>query len=890
MVKFDLGGSVMDELGKTALKKGWIKEEATNDKHIKEAAMALTPQQIQIVKSLSNLKRLDFEGALEYAQMKYPRLFSAKPLPVPAKEIAFEPKTPEWSKEKDPWDPKSWGIDVETPGVMTGKESISPDGVEVLEDIEKTVQKDYPEFNLSDDAFATTASVIDELVSLANDLDEMGEDKMSIAIDKQTKIYKEAVDKLYDVTGETGEQLVGKAHPGGGPVLFKAEEDGGKVETIVEEQKKSIEKATKQPTGKVAELMIKLVATANKLESKGDIEAAKIVDKTLSKLRKQFPFVSRSTASEMAGSDDDKISSIKKEAAGFNLIFGRKLNNIIHRIIKSKEYIDLQLFGEKTKSETLERWYNQTENALSSLADNVASEKYNPAQTFNSFKDNIYIPLRILKKQLTDDIIEDAMGMLDYGKYHEPIEQLIFKTYGELEKYKSVKEDKPKSGTGKEKLLIRYKSTLNKIIKAIDNDPEKSSKALGGDAAYKQFRDALVKETDEANKYDETALLKANRLVWNKLMLHLRRWKIKASVSKKLIKNAASLMELLEKMPEPPKTKRAPSRRSPKSKGDPKITELQTSLKNAGFPVEIDGWWGPKTAAVYNQFIEKTDNAEKYMKPVVNIARQRHADRSAIDLDIANKIVSYVASKRAGTAMSIPLGNVNIPFNALRNSRTFVEYMQPTFKLKAFPPNLAMQYLKELSDYTYSNELDLATKARGSVNKWRTQINKLNREFQTYAQQEKSAPETVTDLMDPYAKEKGFAYPWQRGAGKGRPGQTKQLGELGDSQKASAERVWTLLTKLPDRKQIKDVTMFRDLAENAGISGQAYFNNLRTQLRGVLDEWNKIKWQGMENRLGASKATRAQEFMRDYYRTMAYIQKNSSKYFTPEKAPSLSEI
>jgi hypothetical protein len=53
-----------------------------------------------------------------------------------------------------------------------------------------------------------------------------------------------------------------------------AEDEGGKVETIVEEHKKMVERSTKQPTGKYAEVMTKLIATANKLEDEGEFEAA----------------------------------------------------------------------------------------------------------------------------------------------------------------------------------------------------------------------------------------------------------------------------------------------------------------------------------------------------------------------------------------------------------------------------------------------------------------------------------------------------------------------------------------------------------------------------------------------------------------------------------------
>jgi hypothetical protein len=168
-----------------------------------------------------------------------------------------------------------------------------------------------PEWAKNDDG--VVASIASELVSLATDLENFGEEKAAVVVDHHLKLYTEAANKLYDITGETGEQLIDQAHPGGGPTLVPAADEGGKVETIVEDQKKNIQKTLKQPTGKYAEVMTKLIATANRLDKEGDIEAAKLVDQTIKELRDSHPFVNRSTASEATGSKDTKVS-MKKEA------------------------------------------------------------------------------------------------------------------------------------------------------------------------------------------------------------------------------------------------------------------------------------------------------------------------------------------------------------------------------------------------------------------------------------------------------------------------------------------------------------------------------------------------------------------------------------------------
>ena len=62
--------------------------------------------------------------------------------------------------------------------------------------------------------------------------------------------------KNYDVTDETGEQLVNKAHPGGTRTeLTHSKTDENLVETIVEQQKKDVEVAHSIPKGTYAELM-----------------------------------------------------------------------------------------------------------------------------------------------------------------------------------------------------------------------------------------------------------------------------------------------------------------------------------------------------------------------------------------------------------------------------------------------------------------------------------------------------------------------------------------------------------------------------------------------------------------------------------------------------------
>ena len=322
MAKFDLGGNVMDEFARIAIEKGWI---------ITEAQGGLSPRQQSYLKALMYKNRntgMTEQEALQQAQQN-PKLWAELAKPEPPKPPAFTPKVPEWVN-----DPEGYQKKKEMEGVL-------PKGEEILSEIPKRMYQKlldrYLERGMSmdeakqkaqwmiqqmnaDDMEALAMSkeknllkvsaIADELRSLANDLDSMGEKEAADAVDKQLALFKEAADKFYDVTGETGEKFIGEAHPGGGPTMVPAKEEGGKVETVVEQQKKDIDVANKEPTGKYAETIMRLVATANRLEDEGNIEAAQMVDKAIEELRQAaLPFAGRNLGLEATSSKDKKAST-----------------------------------------------------------------------------------------------------------------------------------------------------------------------------------------------------------------------------------------------------------------------------------------------------------------------------------------------------------------------------------------------------------------------------------------------------------------------------------------------------------------------------------------------------------------------------------------------------
>ena len=88
--------------------------------------------------------------------------------------------------------------------------------------------------------------------------------------------------KYYDVTGETGEQLVEKAHPGGGTrtELTHSKTDENLVETIVEQQKKDLEVAKSVPKGTYANL-VSLYGALSKMGYKKYLGGLKVMIKSI---------------------------------------------------------------------------------------------------------------------------------------------------------------------------------------------------------------------------------------------------------------------------------------------------------------------------------------------------------------------------------------------------------------------------------------------------------------------------------------------------------------------------------------------------------------------------------------------------------------------------------
>lgn len=141
--------------------------------------------------------------------------------------------------------------------------------------VKKAIEKGIVNYDSESEIVKTAAKAVketklnytldDKILKLCNQLRNSGFESYADDLEKNFLSYKVASKDLYDVTKETGEDLVDAAHPEGSKkIIEKSTKDLGVVETIVD-QKKKIEEAVKsEPTGKLAlNLAAAIVKSAN---------------------------------------------------------------------------------------------------------------------------------------------------------------------------------------------------------------------------------------------------------------------------------------------------------------------------------------------------------------------------------------------------------------------------------------------------------------------------------------------------------------------------------------------------------------------------------------------------------------------------------------------------
>lgn len=448
--------------------------------------------------------------------------------------------------------------------------------------------------NRADDVVAHT---VNSLVKLANDLDDMGSKDAALAVDRQLKLYKEAVDKLYDVTGETGEDLINKAHPGGGPTIVPAKEEGGKVETIVEEHKKLLDKVKKMPTGKYAEIVQELIVKANTLDDAGQTEAAKAIDSALREII-SLPFVDRSSAIEAAGSEDN-TASVKTAAEDLKQFIPAWDAFVKYFDDASKYFLETEVFVKffYPNVKLVKQAYNKIQELKVQLARDWKAGKLNKEQLKLRLND-IYRRFQNISDYITG-AAESMFGKDKTAlKLHKTAEEQLVKLINSLQVEKPTGKVE-RATSGYTWLLNRYLGTLNKILEILKSPTQKVIKVLGGAANVADWQDDILAEISKAKNYSKEELAEANTLLYNRL------YKKIASNNQQIVVRADLLDRLRALTPAPRggpgMPTRGPRKRQKISPYTSQIAQLQQAMIDLGIELPAstrrgkpDGVWGPE--------------------------------------------------------------------------------------------------------------------------------------------------------------------------------------------------------------------------------------------------------------------------------------------------------
>lgn len=129
--------------------------------------------------------------------------------------------------------------------------------------IKSDKEKDlYPSNNLTVD-----------ILKLCNGLKNIGLETYANEVEQNFIRFKQANSSLYDISGESGEDVINSAHPGGSHKLENLPGDEATIETILDKHLKNLEVINKKPTGKLSNAAdiiqaVKLIFAQQTLEDK----------------------------------------------------------------------------------------------------------------------------------------------------------------------------------------------------------------------------------------------------------------------------------------------------------------------------------------------------------------------------------------------------------------------------------------------------------------------------------------------------------------------------------------------------------------------------------------------------------------------------------------------
>jgi len=375
------------------------------------------------------------------------------------------------------------------------------------------------------------SKTINELISLASELEEIGEVKAAIAVDNQINFYKQAMDKLYDVTGETGEKFIGDSHKDH-VCIAPAKEEGGKVENVVEQQKKDLEVATKEPTGKYAKTIMELIATASQLEEAGEIEAAERVDRAIYELQGKLPF-----ANKKLGVEATSFHLMKKNASLEN-----DLGLLINKFKLFKTRIDsyVGFFSDNIEGESLNSQFDEAISTLESCKglkeDQIfgkLSGVYNGFYEMSqggSYYDGWRYGLNIVKTILAPATLGISVAFnffVEYDRFEAALGMEDARKFGNFmnEQFKPILDKYAKKAGGKieendpniQRKRNDLKGTLKRVINIIDDAKNNNilSKLVNPDI-ISRVRSYLVQEISKADSLNSIRQIDVeNSTLWN---------------------------------------------------------------------------------------------------------------------------------------------------------------------------------------------------------------------------------------------------------------------------------------------------------------------------------------------------------------------------------------
>ena len=748
------------------------------------------------------------------------------------------------------WGPRSavaWNVYAEK--VNGGPSGSVPQVVEhIKEDGSEFPRMDNIRYIFSNKADDVMANVINELVALANDLDSLGEKNAANAVDNQIKVY---AGKLYDIMGESGEDFINSAHPGGGKTLFPASDEGGKVETILEEQKKIVDKITKKPTGKLAQVVGKLIATANKLDDEGNVEAAKIVDKAIAEL---LPFEQRRPEIEASGSENYN-ASVKTADSTTHLI--KKWGNLvktyssIYNDVINVAYLPISSYlssGSSYFANYLKNKYKTSYPIVRTITESwpildlvQLKKQIRSLAKYLDFKDNTF--------DLFNSLFSDESEANKLEEEHKKMISGLYLLANDMEKVKK----EPKKEEPKKEKPIDYLRELQEFKKQRQVEKNKQYiRQLDGFYNFVKTNYDLIekniKQEGFVEKLLQWAMGERNEISGGKRNANDKDIKVIEEYInniRKRIKSASLKTAALPPMLPETKTPSAPTSKKPsvKKEKDEDVRLLQEAMKVfLKIPLKVDGYWGGQTMDAWKTLRETIPQAK------LSPATKDYNKLKSVEFPRAMRFMAYLTKKRQKTDAKFSIDGKEYVLSDFGNVSNFIAALDRNYNLQE--ATHGDEFKKEIYRYLKLIWNKLAGEdgenislyyGKSFLNDLKSNIINLVRKLNQYGIQHKEEAPGLPELSEkeksvekPVEKEKG-ALP-ELNLGRKNVG----IAGLNYPKLDSIEHVLSAVNYLPNEAFLESMRRFKAKADAAMKSKYAPKSQATSELGKVKQYWNML--------------------------------------------------